>query len=149
MAALERLQQAALGNVNASVVDRYFGAASATPRAVFVRLLRNARNHARKAADSDSAAERGLAHRLDRIIDYFCSRFDIRRARYPYGVSGLPPHLDLEQQGLFVIGYHQMRHWLWMPKEERAAWEKEHPQVAAAFRHGKDAPPEEPANADS
>ena len=129
LAVLERLQQAALGDVNASVVDRYFGAASAAPRAVFVRLLKNARHHAKKAGDADRPGDRALAFKLDRIVDHFCSRFEIVRKpdgkhdRYPYAVGGLPPHLDLEQQGLFVLGYHQTRHWLWMKTEDRRAWE--------------------------
>jgi len=32
MAVLERIQQVAISNVNASVVDRFFSGASATPR---------------------------------------------------------------------------------------------------------------------
>ena len=139
MAVLERLQQLALGDVNASVIDRYFSAASATPRSVFVRLLKNSRHHASKAADAQEGKDRALGQRLDRMIDFFCSRFDVNRNRYPYQSQGIPAHLDLEQQGLFVVGYHQMRHWLWMPKEEREQWEQEHPDVAAAFRFSRTA----------
>lgn len=142
MAVLERLQQSALGDVNASVVDRYFSAASASPRSVFVRLLKNSRHHARKAADSDDRKQQGFARRLDRLVDYFCSRFDVSRKRYPYAATGIPSHLDLEQQGLFVLGYHQMRHWLWMPKDEREDWEREHADAAAVFRFSRAA--EEP-----
>ncbi|MGH7630029.1 MAG: type I-C CRISPR-associated protein Cas8c/Csd1 [Gemmatimonadales bacterium] len=113
LAVIERLQQVALNDVNASVVDRYFGAASATPRAVFTRLLRNARHHARKAKD-DASAEK-TARWLDNQIDEIASTFDPER-------NGFPAHLDLTQQGLFVIGYHHQRHWLWMSKDEREAW---------------------------
>lgn len=133
MAVLERLQSAALGDVNATIVDRYFGAASASPRSVFVRLLRNARHHAAKAGDADDAGKRGHARRLDRMIDHFCSRFEIDRRQYPGGSNGLPMHLDLEQQGLFVLGYHQMRHWLWLPAEEKQKWEAEHPDAPSVF----------------
>jgi CRISPR-associated protein Csd1 len=110
MAVLERLQQVALGDVNAGVVDRYFAAASATPRAVFVRLLKNARHHARKAQDEPQTA--GTAVWLDRQIDAISAPFDPKQ-------NGFPAFLDLQQQGLFVLGYHQQRHWLWQPKEER------------------------------
>lgn len=113
MAVIERLQQASLGDVNASVVDRYFSAASAAPRAVFTRLLRNARHHARKAADEPKTE--GTARWLEQQIDGIVARFDP-------GKNGFPAHLDLEQQGLFVLGYHQQRHYLWMPKDEREAW---------------------------
>lgn len=113
MAVIERLQQAALGDVNASVVDRYFSAASATPRAVFTRLLRNARHHARKAGDEPKTE--GTARWLDRQIDEIAARFEPAK-------NGFPAHLDLEQQGLFVLGYHQQRHFVWMSKEERETW---------------------------
>lgn len=116
MAVIERLQQVALGDVNATVVDRYFSAASATPRAVFVRLLKNARHHARKAKDSGDEAARKRARGLDREIDQLVARFDPKH-------NGFPAHLSLEEQGLFILGYHQQRHWMFMTKEERVAAE--------------------------
>jgi CRISPR-associated protein Csd1 len=117
MAVLERIQQEAINNVNASVVDRYFSGASATPKTVFVRLLKNARHHVTKAKDDETKA--GFIFHLDKLIDELATRFDPKR-------NGFPAHLDLEQQGLFVLGYHQMRKWLWMPREERAQWESNH-----------------------
>ncbi|MEM1206733.1 MAG: type I-C CRISPR-associated protein Cas8c/Csd1 [Acidobacteriota bacterium] len=111
MAVIERLQQTALGDVNASVVDRYFGAASATPKAVFVRLLKNARNHARKAKDSSKS--RGYAIHLESQLDAIADRFDPKD-------NGFPAHLDLEQQGLFVLGYHQQRHAFFAKKSDTA-----------------------------
>lgn len=112
MAVIERLQQVALGDVNTGVVDRYFSAASATPRAVFIRLLKNARHHARKALDEPKTA--GTARWLERQIDEVAAPFDPQQ-------NGFPAHLDLQQQGLFVLGYHQQRHWLWQSKDERGA----------------------------
>lgn len=143
LAVLERLQAQALGDVNASVVDRYFSAASATPRTVFVRLLKNAHHHVRKARDSEDKRDRAMVFRCARLIDELACRFDVDAKRYPPHSSGLPAHLDLEQQGLFVLGYHQMRHWLWMTKEERAQWEAEYPDAPRAFRWLKE-PAEEP-----
>ncbi len=107
MAVIERMQQAALGNqINATVVDRYFSGASATPGVVFPRLLKNLRNHARKAKDEEQTA--GLAGWLEGEVD-----------RIVVGLHGFPPYLDLDQQGLFVVGYHHERHWLWLRKSER------------------------------
>jgi CRISPR-associated protein Csd1 len=128
MAVLERIQQEAIGNVNASVVDRYFSGASATPKTVFVRLLKNARHHVTKAKDDESKA--GFIFRLDKLIDELASRFDPKR-------NGFPAHLDLEQQGLFVLGYHQMRKWLWMPREERTEWESNHPEAPREYLWSK------------
>jgi CRISPR-associated protein Csd1 len=112
MAVIERLQQTALGDVNATVVDRYFGAASAAPRSVFIRLLKNARHHARKA--KEDPAKQGMGHWLDRQLDELCKGFDPEH-------NGFPAHLSLEEQGLFILGYHQQRHWLWLSKDARAA----------------------------
>lgn len=134
MAVLERLQAEALGEPNASLVDRFFSAASATPRAVFVRLLKNAKHHARKARDMAEGKRRGAVIRYERLLDTLMDRFEINPKQYPPRVSGIPSHLDLEQQGLFVLGYHQMRHWLWMTREERLAWEQAYPDAPPAFR---------------
>lgn len=125
MAVLERLQQVALGDVNASVVDRYFGAASATPRAVFTRLLKNARHHARKAKDSVEPRVAGTARWLEGLMDEIAFPFDPEK-------NGFPAHLDLEQQGLFVLGYHHQRHWLWLSREERERLGAEPPEPVAA-----------------
>jgi len=124
MAVLERAQQEALSNPNASVVDRFFSGASATPKAVFVRLLKNARHHVRKAKDDPEKG--GMVFRLERLIDELADRFDPKQ-------NGFPAHLDMEQQGLFVLGYHQMRKWLWMTREERAEWEKANPAAPRAY----------------
>lgn len=118
MAVLERLQQAALGtDVNATVVDRFFGAASATPQAVFPRLLKNARHHARKAGDDTRTS--GLARWLEREIDDILAPLGVEQQRKGLPFTGFPAHLPLEQQGLFVLGYHQQRHWLRMSTQDR------------------------------
>ena len=106
MAVLERMQQLALGSVNASVVDRFFAGASATPIAVFPRLLKNMRNHAAKAKGDNAKA--GAATWLEKEVDTIMA-----------DVNSIPAHLPIEQQGLFVIGYHHERHWLWTKKEDR------------------------------
>ncbi|MFH1090709.1 MAG: type I-C CRISPR-associated protein Cas8c/Csd1, partial [Pseudomonadota bacterium] len=131
MAVLERLQQTAQGDLNATVVDRYFSSASATPKVAFVRLMKNARHHARKVKDDPD--RRGMVYRIERMIDELAERFDPR-------TNGFPAHLDLDQQGLFVLGYHQMRKWLWMKKEERSEWEKGNPDAPRAFVWSKEQP---------
>lgn len=124
MAVLERIQQASLGNVNASIVDRYFSGASVTPKSVFVRLLRNARHHVSKARDDPKSG--GMVFLLDRLVDDLAGRFHPAR-------NGFPAHMDLEQQGLFVLGYHQMRHWLWLSADEREQWEQQHPDAPRVY----------------
>lgn len=142
MAVLERLQQEALDDVNASVVDKFFSGASAAPKATFDRLVRNARHHARKAERGEKG---GMAFRLERLLDELMLRINVRTDRGQ--PVGFPLTLPIEQQGLFVIGYHHMRHWLWMSREERLAWEQEQPSAPRAFLWSKKS--DGPANLDS
>lgn len=129
MAVLERIQQEAIGDVNASVVDRYFGGASANPKTVFVRLLKNARHHVSKAKDDDRRA--GFVILLDRLVDELASHFDPKH-------NAFPAFLDIEQQGLFVLGYHQMRKWLRMRPEERIEWQRSHVDAPKAYLWSKE-----------
>lgn len=154
IAVLEQLQRLALDDVNASVVDRYFSAASASPKSVFVRLLKNSKNHFRKARQDEKT--KGGAHYMERIKDEILSWLNVPSERdrseredsnkpkrplpYPENVTknlGIPSHLNLEDQGLFVLGYHQMRHWIFMKKDRRLEWEKQYPNAPAIFLRKK------------
>ncbi len=89
-AVLENLQGRALGDINATIRDRYFGAASATPALVFPRLLRVSMHHASKV---DNRWPEPLKAR---IVD-----------KLP--AQGFPAVLNLNEQGLFAIGYYHQR----------------------------------------
>jgi CRISPR-associated protein Csd1 len=105
MSVLEKLQTAALGSVNASIVDRYFAGASASPKSVFGSLLRNARHHARKA--KDESKNKGQIYNLERLIDQICSQFDVslKKTEDPKAVyeNGFPAYLSQEQQGMLLV----------------------------------------------
>jgi CRISPR-associated protein Csd1 len=101
-AALERLQAAALGDLNASIRDKFFGAASSTPGTVFPRLLRLSMHHAAKA-------ER--AGWLEKLIGEIMTGLPAAR---------FPGHLTLEEQGLFAIGYYHQRQVFFTKKTETA-----------------------------
>ena len=93
-AELEGAQLGALGkNVNATIRDRYYGAASATPASVFPMLLRNVQHHLSNMRKKDKG---GLAHTIESeiasIIDGLGEKF--------------PKNLRLEDQGRFAIGYY-------------------------------------------
>ncbi len=92
-AALETAQRLALGRVNATIRDRYFGAASATPAGVFPLLLRGAQNHVGKLRRErkDGWIEREIGEIVERLP------------------PALPRSLKLEQQGRFAIGYYHQR----------------------------------------
>lgn len=89
-AVLENLQGRALGDINATIRDRYFGSASATPALVFPRLLRVSMHHAAKV--DNRWPEPLKARILDKLP---AQRF--------------PAVFDLNEQGLFAIGYYHQR----------------------------------------
>ena len=95
-AVYESLQRAALPGVNATIKDRYFGAASATPASVFPLLERNSANHLASLRKGEKAR---LAHWFDQQIDSILSGFD----------TAFPRSLRLQEQGRFAIGYHHQR----------------------------------------
>lgn len=94
-AVYERVQRSALGSVNATIKDRYFGAASATPAAVFPLLVRNAAHHLATLRKDRG----GLAHWFEQEIDTILGGID----------TVFPSSLRLEDQGRFALGYHHQR----------------------------------------
>lgn len=92
LAVLARLQRAALGDVGAGVVQRYYTAASQSPGLILGRLAANAKNHLGKL-------EGGLAHWYENQIADVMSRIG----------DAAPRTLTLEEQSLFALGYyHQL-----------------------------------------
>lgn len=99
-AVLESIQKQALRNdINATIRDRYWGAASATPALVFPSLMRNAMNHLAKIR-KDDVEKRYLASFFDWQIK------DIQDGMPTYW----PRNLNLQEQGRFAIGYYQQRY---------------------------------------
>jgi len=90
LAMLASLQYAALGDVGAGVVQRYYVAASQTPGITLGRLIGYAKNHLNKL-------EGGLAFWYENQIAEIWSH--IR--------DYIPRTLNLEQQTLFALGYYQ------------------------------------------
>ncbi len=96
-AVLEGIQRVANPNINTTIRDRYFGAATTTPRAVFTELMRLKTAHLRKVR----RAKPGLAVHFEKTLDEIMNGFD--------GLAAFPAHLGLEEQGRFVVGYHHQR----------------------------------------
>ena len=90
MAVLAALQRAALGDVGAGVVQRYFSAASSTPALVLGRLTRNSQAHLNKLTG-------GLSYWYEEKIAAIWGRIK----------DSLPKTLTLEEQSLFALGYYQ------------------------------------------
>jgi CRISPR-associated protein Csd1 len=123
LALMERIQQAAAGKpLNSTIIDRFFGAASTAPQGTFIRLLRMTKHHVSKA-------KRG--EKLNRIMAIRCERMLVAvQTKISPADGGIPARLDTEGQSLFALGYHQMQHWLYMPKAARAAWEERYADTA-------------------
>ena len=88
-AVLEKTQAEANPGLNATIADRYFGSASSIPIAVFGTLMRLLPHHLNKLEFEGRAVQ--LQWEIRQILEH-CQRF--------------PNHLNLEQQGLFAIGYY-------------------------------------------
>lgn len=101
-AELEKTQEDALPGINATIKDRYFGAASATPGSVFPRLIRLNQHHLGKL-------EKGARTYHEKRIQEIAGRLD-----------GFPSHLSLRDQGLFAIGYYHQRQDMFTRKADKA-----------------------------
>lgn len=92
-AELENIQRAALGDkINATIRDRYYGAASATPASVFPLLLRNSMNHLGRLRKDKP----GLAVMLEKNIGDIMNGLD----------NQFPKSMTINTQGQFAIGYY-------------------------------------------
>lgn len=98
LAVLEDTQRLASGGVNASIKDKFYGAASATPAAVFPSMMDLFHKHARKARE----ARPGAVVIREKLADSILA-----------GLDQIPVHLVLADQGMFVLGYHHQRHALY------------------------------------
>lgn len=90
-ATLEKIQEEASPGLNATIRDRYYGAASATPVAVFTTLLRLKNHHLGKLNP-------GRATQMEKLIGEIMA-----------GIEDFPRHLNLPDQGRFALGYYHQR----------------------------------------
>ncbi len=88
---LEKIQEEASPGLNATIRDRYYGAASSTPIAVFTTLLRLKNHHLGKLSP-------GRRVNLERLIGEIMG-----------GIADFPRHLSLPEQGRFALGYYHQR----------------------------------------
>lgn len=93
-AILERIQEDANPGLNATIKDRFYAAASATPVAVFGNLIRLTQHHLAKLRKEKP----GLGVVREKAMQEILA-----------GVNAFPAHLSLEDQGLFALGYYHQR----------------------------------------
>jgi CRISPR-associated protein Csd1 len=92
-AVLEKIQEDANPGINATIRDRFYGAASSNPVAVFPQLLKLKNHHLAKLPNRGQAVNH--EKRLAEIFDGLTPE--------------MPPHLPMDEQAKFAIGYYHQR----------------------------------------
>lgn len=115
-AVLEKTQQEALGNVNASIKDKFYATASADPAAVFGTLLRNATHHEGKLPE-------GRRINLERL-----------KMEIVGHLADIPAHLELADQARFALGYYHQRQALFTKKEKSEPAQDDAPEAPVAIQ---------------
>lgn len=103
-AVLERIQSAAQPGINATIRDRYYGAASSTPGAVFPTLMRLKNAHLKKLPA-------GMEAFFEKLVGEICGSVE------QPALIDFPRQLDLHAQGLFALGYYHQRQSLYARKD--------------------------------
>jgi CRISPR-associated protein Csd1 len=103
-AVLEKAQEEAIPGANATIKDRFFGSASATPSVVFPQLIRLSQHHLAKL-------DPGPKIHKEQLIQSILDGID--------AAKGLPAHLRLEDQGMFALGYYHQRKAFFTKKEDK------------------------------
>ncbi len=96
---LEKIQEEANPGINATIRERFYGAACATPVTVFTNLLRLKNHHLAKIEN------RGRIVSFERLLGEIMGK-----------LTDFPAHLDLHEQGRFAIGYYHQRQAFFEPK---------------------------------
>lgn len=91
-AVLEKIQEEASPGINATIRDRFYGAASGTPVAAFPHLMKLKNHHLAKLEN------RGRAVNMEKIVGEIMD-----------GLDDFPTHLSLQDQGRFAVGYYHQR----------------------------------------
>lgn len=91
-AVLEKIQEEANPGINATIRDRYYGAASSSPVSVFSTLLKLKNHHLSKLDN------KGRVINLERLIGQIMEQ-----------INDFPKTLNLQDQGRFAIGYYHQR----------------------------------------
>ena len=107
-AVLEKIQEEANPGINATIRDRYYGAASSTPVTVFSTLLKLKNHHLSKLENRGRAVN--LEKRVGEIME---------------GLSDFPAQLPIADQGRFAIGYYHQRQDFFKPTDAPSSDAKE------------------------
>ena len=99
-AVLEAIQEEANPGINATIKDRYFNAACATPAAIFPILFKLKNSHIRKIDNP------GRVIAFEKQLTELEGRLPAAEGQ----TTACPRRLSLEEQGMFILGYyHQVQ----------------------------------------
>lgn len=114
LAVFEELQAAAheYKLEGASVVEKYYGAASSSPNSAFGILWRLHQHHLKKVSRSNRAKAEAIKQKIAEI----CANF---KACQPTEAPRFPRSFDLQAQGRFALGFYQQ---IAFDKEARDAY---------------------------
>lgn len=109
-AVLEKIQESKAFHdkvkIKSTIKDRYFGSASSTPIIAFATLIKLSQHHmssiGKKSVGGKIELEKQLANIMEKIDTF-------------------PSHLNMEQQGLFAIGYYHRRQEFFNTKKEQGS----------------------------
>ena len=101
---LEQAQESANPGINATITDRYFDSACATPLLAFPALLKLNRHHLAKDEKWGWRYEKQIAELVVKL----------KAEDDPY-----PSRLTLEEQGLFILGYYHQKQARYAKKEDQ------------------------------
>ena len=102
---LETIQEAANPGINATIKDKYFNSAAATPAVIFPILINLAQKHLKKLRGSNT----GLVIFYEKQLTELCSRLG----------ESYPARMSLPQQGAFQLGYYHQTQARYQKKEEK------------------------------
>lgn len=108
-AVLEAVQEEANPGVNATIRDRYFNSACATPGAVFPILMKLKNSHIRKIERQKIGKKVYLENLLTQLMGK---------------IEDFPKRLTLEEQGHFILGYYHQVQKRYEKKEEASLKQK-------------------------
>lgn len=101
-AVMEMTQREAISGIKVTIKDRYYNAASATPKNVFPTLLKLSETHYSKLKGNET--KQGLGGYWQNKKEELLNRLDVNQEPFP-------SRLSLEDQGVFMLGYyHQMNY---------------------------------------
>lgn len=103
-AVLEKVQLDANPGIKATIKDKYFTSACATPASVFPILLKLSQHHISKA-EYGRTSDMKIANILEKL--------DINN-------NPFPSHLLLDEQGVFVLGYYHQRNAIYQKNNKKS-----------------------------